>query len=255
MKVIKLTESDIKRMVKRVLKETHGITDMQNREMGAKLAKEKERLDAEKKTMTLTLMKKIDMLLKNSVEGNLETIMNNESVKFGFTSSNEFVMVSDTANMFSGIKFSNDGWGGNFELRKPMMFTLIDSKDYVDVVETQLNDEEKSLFGEVGIVGEVKDKSIKEMIINGKIAIVLDRGNNPSMMSWKRLNITGPTSVGEKTACRGLKSFDDLGEPIPITDILNKGKKICNGGTLISNSGVTLKVFKSPMNDIIKHNA
>jgi len=47
MKVIKLTESDIKRMVKRVLKETHGVTDMQNKEMMGKLAKEKERIDAE----------------------------------------------------------------------------------------------------------------------------------------------------------------------------------------------------------------
>ena len=38
MKVIKLNESDIKRIVKKVLNETHGVTDMKNKEMKEKLS-------------------------------------------------------------------------------------------------------------------------------------------------------------------------------------------------------------------------
>lgn len=235
MKTIKLKESDLQRIVKRVIKESNG--------------------DDEKKKLVNKLLEKIDSLLKYSVERNLENIISTETVKFGFTNNNEFVMVSDTAKMFRGIKFDSDGWGGKFELRSPMMFTLIDSKDYVDVVETQLNDEEKPLFDEVGVVGKVKDKSVREMISDGKIAIVLERGNSPSMMSWKRLNVSSNYSQGEKTACQGLTNFDELGDEISITDILEKGKKICNGGIKISNSGVVLRVFKSPMNNIINHNA
>ena len=235
MKTIKLNESDLQRIVKRVIKESNG--------------------DDEKPIRVNKLLEKIDSILKYSVERNLENIISTETVKFGFTNNNEFVMISDTAKMFRGIKFDSDGWGGKFELRSPMMFTLIDSKDYVDVVETQLNDEEKPLFDEVGVVGKVKDKSVREMISDGKIAIVLERGNSPSIMSWKRLNVSSNYSQGEKTACQGLTNFDELGDEISITDILEKGKKICNGGIKISNSGVVLRVFKSPMRNIINHNA
>ena len=251
MKTIKLSESDLQRIVKRVIKEAHGYHDMKKSEMSAIAKKAEEEYIKKKPIMVNNLLQKINTLIKSSVERNLENIISTETVKFEFYD-DELKMLSDTAKNFRGIKFTtvSKNNAGKFELRRPMMFTLIDSKDYLDLVERKLNDEEKPLFDEVGVVPKVKDKSVREMITDGKIAIVLERGNEgPSMMSWRNV------LIGEKNACQGLNSFDELGDEIPITDILEKDKKICNGGTLISNSGVTLKVFKSPMNNIIKHNA
>ena len=256
MKTIKLNESDLQRIVKRVIKETHGVTDMQNREMGTKLAKAKEEYDKEKKKRVNNLLQKINNSIRYSVERNLENIISKETVFFQFNNpkSKQLCMYSDSATNNPIIKFDSDYYGGKFELRGPILFTEIEAKDYVSGVEGELNDEEKSLFEEVGVT-VIKDKSIKEVLFEGRIPLYLMRGNNPSMMSWENLNVTGPNSLGEKTACQGIPFFDGLGDKIPADLILNyksKRQVICNGGTRIGNSGIVLKFTDTPLRDIFK---
>lgn len=212
--------------------------------------------ESEEENTLMNLINKINGILKSKID--LESLVENQKVVFGFTSQRDFVMLN-ASDQSNGIVFEGGDWNGKYELSRPQVFSFVKSTPYTDVVETQLTTEEKENFNKEGFIPSFPNKSIKNLINDGSILLILDRTMTPSIMSFERLNINSGYSQGESVACQSLKSFDKLGDEIPAKDILfvdsggNKSKKICNGGVKISNNGIAIKLH-SPFKNILDTN-
>lgn len=237
-KIIRLTENDLNRIVKRVLRENESVVD------------------------TNTLIKKINGILSPILEGELDNYITDIKVKFGFNSQKELQMYDDMGEILVFNDYSSGWEGGTTDYYQPINYLKeINSVDYIDDVESGLSEEELTAFNQIGTVPKFPEKSLRDLMTNGKILLWLKPlGSNTNIMTWKRLNVSG-SGQGENTACMGVNAkYDNLGDNVSATDILfkagepvTKSNKICNGGMLISNSGLGMG-FHKPINDIINTN-
>jgi|LauGreDrversion4_2_1035121.scaffolds.fasta_scaffold00720_19 hypothetical protein len=233
-KIIRLTEGDINRIVRRVLKENESTVD------------------------TKELLKKINGILVPLIQSDLKNIVSDVKVKFGFDSNQNLEMYDDLGNL---LTMDSDGWGGKTEnIFQPIVYIKeINSLDYIDDVENTLNEDEVSAFNEVGRIEKFSDRSLKDLMTDGKILIWIKPLSNVNIMGWQRTKTNAGSS--EDVACSDVGAkYDNLGDEIPYSDILflqgesiSGSKKICNGGAKISNSGIGIGIHK-PINDIINTN-
>jgi hypothetical protein len=234
-KIIRLTESDLNRIVKRVISENESVVDI------------------------TTLLRKINGILVSVLTGELDNYVSDIKVKFGFNPQKQFEIYDNVDNILTFEDKSSAWEGATIDFRQPITYLKeINSVEYIDDIESSLSTEELTTFDQVGTIKEFPDKSLRDLMTNGQISLWVKPLSNPSIMTWKRLNVS---SNSGDAGCVGVNAkYDKLGEDVLATDIfflegkpITKSNKICNGGVLISNSGIGIGFYK-PINDIISTN-
>ena len=234
-KIIRLTESDINRIVKRVISENESVVDI------------------------TTLLRKINGILVSVLTGELDNYVSDIKVKFGFNPQKQFEIYDNVDNILTFEDKSSAWEGATIDFRQPITYLKeINSVEYIDDIESSLSTEELTTFDQVGTIKKFPDKSLRDLMTNGKILLWVKPLSNPSIMTWKRLNVS---SNSGDAGCVGVNAkYDKLVEDFLSTDIfflegkpITKSNKICNGGVLISNSGIGIG-FDKPINDIISTN-
>ena len=234
-KIIRLTESDLNKIVKRVIRENESVVDI------------------------TTLLRKINGKLVSILSGELANYVADIKVKFGFNPQNQFEIYDSVDNILTFDDKSSAWEGATIDFRQPIVYLKeINSVDYIDDIESSLTAEELTTFDQVGSVKKFPDKSLRDLMTNGKILLWLKPLSNPNIMTWKRLNVS---SNSGDAGCMGVNAkYDKLGEDVLATDIfflegepITKSNKICNGGVLISNNGIGIG-FDKPINDILNTN-
>ena len=234
-KIIRLTESDLNRIVKRVISENESVVDI------------------------TTLLRKINGILVSVLTGELDNYVSDIKVKFGFNPQKQFEIYDNVDNILTFEDKSSAWEGATIDFRQPITYLKeINSVEYIDDIESSLSTEELTTFDQVGTIKEFPDKSLRDLMTNGQISLWVKPLSNPSIMTWKRLNVS---SNSGDAGCVGVNAkYDKLGEDVLATDIfflegkpITKSTKICNGGVLISNSGIGIGFYK-PINDIISTN-
>ena len=236
-KIVRLTESDLNKIVRRVIKESTSEVDVRE------------------------LLKKINGILVSALENEVTNLSQSVSVKFGFDGQRTFKMYDDLGDILFFDDYSSDWNGKTTNYMTPITYIKeINSSDFISDVESELSEEELTAFNQIGFVASTPNKSLKELMSSGKIFLWLKPMGSNNIMTWERIQTSGGSLGAENTACAGLTSYKDLGEEIKSSDIffignedITKSKKICNGGTKISNGGLGLGLHK-PINDIINSN-
>ena len=186
--------------------------------------------EEEDKSVIKSLAGKINGIIKSQLR--IEDLVSNQKLIFGIRRvDGRFTMISPTAAKdFKGMgPFDGDSNRGKFQLNGKMLFLTTPSAGYVDMVETNLNDEEKLNFEKEGFIPSFPNKSLKNLIKDGTINIILKGGGQSFMSYEKAFNQTQLNQF-----CRSLTKFDNLGDEVPVEDILltdtaSGKKKICYG--------------------------
>ena len=210
--------------------------------------------EEEDKSVIKSLVEKINGIIKSRLK--LEDLISNQKLIFGFRRvDGRFIMISPTAAKdFKGMgPFDGDNNLGKFQLNGIMLFLTSPSAAYVDMVETNLNDEEKLNFEKEGFISSFPNKSLKNLIKDGSINIIL-RGGGQSFMSYEKLFSQSQVN----NFCSSLTKFE-FGDEVPVEDILltntaSGQKKICYGPYKVSQSNISLSLPNNPLTGIVNSN-
>ena len=211
--------------------------------------------EEEDKSVMESLARKINGIIKSRLR--IEDLVSNQKLIFGFRRvDGRFTMISPTAAKdFKGMgPFDGDNLRGKFQLNGNMLFLKTPSAGYVDIVETNLNDEEKLNFDKEGFIPSFPNKSLKNLIKDGTINIIL-KGGGQSFMSYEKAYNQSQLNQ----FCGSLTKFNNLGDEVPVEDILltdtaSGKKKICYGQYRVSQSNISLSIPNNPLTGILNSN-